>query len=114
MDGKVIMGLDDYNGLQNYINNLKNQLDKTGKFLDKYYKLADEFVKQEITCKISTYWVKNYKYDEFLDEENYLLRDEYKKCTEAGIDIDYCKKKVIEKYNEVKLKLEEEKEENDK
>lgn len=122
MNGKVIMELNDYNQTLVLIRDLQNELNETKKSRQeidvKYYKLRDTYIKQVLTCTVNSYYVKDYGLDDFLNEKNYILRDEYKLCTEAEIDIDYCKQKVTEKYNEVKKELEEEKakenKENDK
>lgn len=122
MNGKVIMELNDYNQTLVLIRDLQNELNETKKSRQeidvKYYKLRDTYIKQVLTCTVNSYYVEDHGLDDFLNEKNYILRDEYKLCTEAEIDIDYCKQKVTEKYNEVKKELEEEKakenKENDK
>lgn len=111
MNGKVIMELNDYNKTLDYINDLQielNEMKKSRQEIDvKYYKLRDAYIKGVLTCTVNSYYVEGHGLDDFLNEKNYILRDEYKLCTEAEIDIDYCKQKVTEKYNKVKLELEE-------
>lgn len=73
-----------------------------------------EYIKNNILLNNMNYYYDNYKLDELLDVNYYLLKEKYKMCKDIGIDIGRVKMSLEYSYNEYhKNKNKKENEENE-